>query len=115
MGTYTFAYTASSNTPGFQNWAVKTVVTNPDGSTDTVYSNFIAEVLLDDHYDPASLQHTIEFYGYNNQAQLVLDAAPSAVTGYSDTFAVIGIVLILAAIAILLTGKPKGQAAGGAH
>jgi RHS repeat-associated protein len=87
LGTYTFAYTASSNTPGFQNWAVKTVVTNPDGSSDTVYSNFIAEVLLDDHYDPASGLHTIEFYGYNNQAQLILDAAPSAVTGYSDTFA----------------------------
>ncbi|HEY7312113.1 MAG TPA: hypothetical protein VH643_22300 [Gemmataceae bacterium] len=87
LGTYTFAYTTSSNTPSFQNWAVKTVVTNPDGSTDTVYSNFVAEVLLDDHYDPTSLQHTIEFYGYNNKAQLVLDAAPSAVTGYSDTFA----------------------------
>ena len=37
------------------------------------------------------------------------------VLGFSDTFAVIGIVLILAGIAILLTGKPKGQAAGGAH
>jgi len=36
------------------------------------------------------------------------------VLGFSDTFAVIGIVLILAAIAILLTGKPKGAAGGGA-
>jgi DHA2 family multidrug resistance protein len=38
------------------------------------------------------------------------------VMGYSDTFAVLGFVLVLAGIAILLTGKPKGgAAAGGAH
>ena len=38
------------------------------------------------------------------------------VLGYSDTFAVLGFVLVLAAIAILLPGKPKGGAApGGAH
>ena len=33
------------------------------------------------------------------------------VMGFSDSFAVVGIVLVLAAIAILLTGKPKGGAA----
>ena len=80
LGTYGFSYTASSNTPGFNSWAMKTVVTNPDNSTDTVYTNFIAEVMLDDHYDPSSGLHTDEFYGYNGQAQLVLDTAPSAVT-----------------------------------
>jgi MFS transporter, DHA2 family, multidrug resistance protein len=37
------------------------------------------------------------------------------VMGFSDAFAVIGIVLIVAAIAILLTGKPKGAAAAGGH
>ncbi|MHB8736711.1 MAG: hypothetical protein ACYC6M_15520, partial [Terriglobales bacterium] len=68
------------NTPGFNSWAMKTVVSNPDGSTDTVYTNFIAEVMLDDHYDPASALHTDEFYAYNTQAQLIRDAAPSAVT-----------------------------------
>jgi MFS transporter, DHA2 family, multidrug resistance protein len=36
------------------------------------------------------------------------------VLGYSDTFAVLGFVLVLAAIAILLTGKPKGGASAGA-
>jgi DHA2 family multidrug resistance protein len=36
--------------------------------------------------------------------------------GLSDTFAVVGVVLIIAGIAILLTGKPKGgAAAGGGH
>jgi DHA2 family multidrug resistance protein len=38
------------------------------------------------------------------------------VMGFSDTFAVVGVVLIIAGIAILLTGKPKGgAAAGGGH
>jgi DHA2 family multidrug resistance protein len=38
------------------------------------------------------------------------------VMGFSDTFAVVGVVLVMAGIAILLTGKPKGgAAAGGGH
>jgi DHA2 family multidrug resistance protein len=36
------------------------------------------------------------------------------VMGFSDTFAVIGVVLILAALAVLLTRKVK-SATGGAH
>ena len=37
------------------------------------------------------------------------------VMGFSDTFAVVGIVLVLAGIALLLTGKTKGAAGGGGH
>src|SRR5262245_45739816 len=37
------------------------------------------------------------------------------VLGFSDTFAVIGVVLILAAIAIILTRKTNASASGGAH
>jgi hypothetical protein len=38
------------------------------------------------------------------------------VTGFSDAFAVIGVVLMLSGNAILLTGKPKGGAAtAGGH
>jgi MFS transporter, DHA2 family, multidrug resistance protein len=37
------------------------------------------------------------------------------VIGFSDTFAVLTLVLVVAAIAILLTGKPKGGPASGAH
>jgi hypothetical protein len=87
LGSYTFSYTASGNTPDFNNWSTKTVVGNPDGSTDTVYTNFVAEVLLDDHYSPTSGLHTVEAYQYNEIGQLVLAAAPSAVSGYSDTYA----------------------------
>ncbi len=60
--------------------------------------------------DPAAARH---------QAIIALGNAvkrQALVMGYSDTFAVLGFVLVLAAIAILLTGKPKGGgAAGGAH
>jgi DHA2 family multidrug resistance protein len=38
------------------------------------------------------------------------------VMGFSDTFAVVGVVLVIAGILILLTGKPKGAAGtGGGH
>ncbi|WP_249149537.1 DHA2 family efflux MFS transporter permease subunit [Bradyrhizobium liaoningense] len=37
------------------------------------------------------------------------------VMGYSDTFAVIGVVLVLAAVAVLLTRRVKTAGAGGAH
>jgi DHA2 family multidrug resistance protein len=56
--------------------------------------------------------------GAHQQAVLALGNAvkrQALVMGFSDTFAVIGIVLVLAGIAILMTGKPKGVAAGGGH
>jgi DHA2 family multidrug resistance protein len=37
------------------------------------------------------------------------------VLGFSDTFLVLGIVLVLSAIAILLTRKVKATTGGGAH
>jgi DHA2 family multidrug resistance protein len=55
----------------------------------------------------------------NHQAIIALGNAvkqQALVMGFSDTFAVVGVVLIIAGIAILLTGKPKGgAAAGGGH
>jgi RHS repeat-associated protein len=87
LGTYTFSYTASGNVPGPDSWSTRTVVTNPDGSTDTVYTNYAQEVMLDDHYDPGSGLHTDQFYAYDSLGRLFLAAAPSAVTGYSDGYA----------------------------
>jgi MFS transporter, DHA2 family, multidrug resistance protein len=57
--------------------------------------------------------------GARHQAIIALGNAvrrQALVMGFSDAFAVIGVVLILAAIAIALTGKAKGAAAqGGGH
>jgi hypothetical protein len=86
QGTYTFSYTASNNPQGLNSWNTKTVVTNPDGGTDTVYANFVMEVMLDDHYDPSSGLHTDQFYEYNNSGQLILEAAPSAISGYDNSY-----------------------------
>ena len=54
----------------------------------------------------------------HNQAIIALGNTvkrQALVLGFSDTFAVIGFVLILAAVAIALTRKPRATAAGGAH
>ncbi|WP_454634288.1 DHA2 family efflux MFS transporter permease subunit [Bradyrhizobium cenepequi] len=60
--------------------------------------------------DPAAARHQAIIALGNTVKRQAL------VMGYSDTFAVLGFVLVLAGIAILLTGKPKGgAAAGGAH
>lgn len=59
--------------------------------------------------DPAGARH---------QAIVALDRTvkqQALVMGFSDTFAVIGIVLVIAGVALLLTGKPKSTAVGGAH
>ncbi|WP_244425318.1 DHA2 family efflux MFS transporter permease subunit [Bradyrhizobium sp. STM 3843] len=62
---------------------------------------------------------TVDPTGARQQAIIALGNAvkrQALVLGFSDTFAVIGVVLILSAIAILLTAKPKGgAAAGGGH
>ncbi|HEV3440514.1 MAG TPA: hypothetical protein VG122_24380 [Gemmata sp.] len=39
LGTYTYSYTTSLNSPGYNSWAVETVETLPDGSTNTVFTN----------------------------------------------------------------------------
>jgi len=54
----------------------------------------------------------------HQQAILALGKAvkhQALVMGFSDTFAVIGVVLVLAAAAVMLTRKVKAGAAGGAH
>lgn len=59
--------------------------------------------------DPATAQHqAIVALGNIVQRQAL-------VMGFSDAFAVIGIVLVISGITILLTGKPKGTTAGGGH
>ena len=56
--------------------------------------------------------------GARNQAIIALGKTvkqQALVMGFSDTFAVIGIVLVLAGVALLLTGKPNGVARDGGH
>jgi DHA2 family multidrug resistance protein len=69
---------------------------------------WIAQIMAHGTSDPATA---------HQQAIIALGKAvkhQALVMGFSDTFAVIGAVLVLAALAVLLTRKVKG-AAGGAH
>ncbi|MFO0799414.1 MAG: RHS repeat-associated core domain-containing protein [Gemmataceae bacterium] len=93
LGTYTYAYTASSNTPGFNSWAMKTVATDPAGTTTTVYTNSYAQVMLTAVLPAGATAPWVTFNRYDpgtgpaDGGRLVLAAGPSAVTGYSDTYA----------------------------
>jgi RHS repeat-associated protein len=87
LGTYTYSYTTSNNPAGFNSWATKTLETLPDGNTNTVYTNAYGEVMLNAYTDTTLNQTWDTFYQYNNQGQVTLQAMPSAVTGYNDSYA----------------------------
>jgi len=87
QGTYTFAYTTSTNAAGYNSWATKTVVTLPSNAVQTVYTNAYAQVMLSAIADPVSGVTDVTYYRYNSLGQVVLVAAPSAVSGYSDSYA----------------------------
>src|SRR5262249_50744747 len=48
LGTYTYQYSSSTAPSGNNNWGTSTIETLPDGSTTTVYTNFLGQVLLTD-------------------------------------------------------------------
>jgi len=87
QGTYTFAYTTSTNAAGYNSWATKTVVTLPSNAVQTVYTNAYAQVMLDAVTDPTTGVTNVTYYRYNSLGQVILEAAPSAVSGYSDSYA----------------------------
>jgi YD repeat-containing protein len=87
LGTFTYSYTTSSNVSSTSNWAVKTVETLPDGNQNTVYTNYAGEVLLTDYRDTTTSQDWNTFDKYDPQGRNVLEAQPSAVTGYNDSYA----------------------------
>ena len=85
--TYTFAFTTNSNasyTNGYNNWKTKTVETKPDGSTNTVYTNYIGQVLISDLQDAAD-NSWIEHRRYDANGRLVLHATPAAIDDYDDS------------------------------
>jgi len=87
LGTFTYAYTASTNPGGMNSWAGKTVETLPDGNTNTVYTNAYAELMLVVYTDTTTNQQWPTYYRYDGNGRLVLTADPSAVTGYSESYA----------------------------
>jgi hypothetical protein len=87
LGTFAYAYTSSGNIAGPNIWAVKTVETLPDGNTWTVYTNAYAEPMLKVYHDSSSGLNWDYFTEYDSTGRILLQAQPSAVTGYNDSYA----------------------------
>ncbi|QJW98452.1 RHS repeat-associated core domain-containing protein [Frigoriglobus tundricola] len=88
LGTYTYTYTtnsAASGATGPNVWTTETVETKPDGTTNTVFTNAQGGLILSVYTD-ASSNKWYTFDHYNSLGQLILTAAPSAVTGYSTSY-----------------------------
>jgi hypothetical protein len=65
--------------------ANKTVETLPDSSTNTVYTNFAGEMMLNVFQNSGQKWET--FYKYDGAGRVIMKANPSAVTGYNDAYA----------------------------
>ncbi len=86
QGTYTYSYTTSSNAIGFNSWQVKTVETLPDSNQNILYTNHYGETMLHVYADvQGSGNKWAWFTKYDGNGRVVLEASPSAVTGYNDT------------------------------
>jgi RHS repeat-associated protein len=90
QGTFTYTYTANTSA-GLRDpntWFTKTVESLLDGTTtvytNTVYTNASNQVLLVAHSDGTNTWDT--YTRYDAAGRVVLTAAPSAVTGFSESY-----------------------------
>ena len=91
LGVYHYAYSASANASGANSWKYKTVETLPDGNQNIVYCNSMGGVMLKvfrDVHDAANPalegNEWCTFYKFDDEGRQILQAEPSAVTGYSE-------------------------------
>lgn len=93
QGTYDYSYTlypvgttgyASTYSDDYNHWKMKVVETMPDHSTETVYSNFAGQAMLQDVYNPTTGLHADTYYRYDNNGNVIMLAHPSAVSGYDE-------------------------------
>ena len=77
-GDYMVPISGEENSYDYNNWAKKSVETDLNHNTTTVYTNYIGQTLLTDLYDAASGNHTITYYRYDTEGHLILTAEPSA-------------------------------------
>jgi RHS repeat-associated protein len=93
LGTFAYAYTPSSFPDGYNNWHEKVTETLPDNNLNIVYTNTYGEVLLSVFKDVGTGATWDTYNKYDNQGRLIEQASPSAVTGYDDTQASLGVTL----------------------
>jgi RHS repeat-associated protein len=73
-----YTVSLSTNSRASNTWDRKTVETRLDGSTYTVYTNYLGQAILTDLHDPASQSHTLTYNRYDADGRLILTAQPSA-------------------------------------
>lgn len=81
--TFTFSYTESAFSDGPNSWKWKTVETLPDGSKNIVYSNYAARTMLT--VRQSGTDEWCYFTEYDDSLRPILEAAPSAISGYDET------------------------------
>lgn len=84
LGAFAFETLESGNPQGYNSWAVKTVETLPDDNQNIVYTNGFGQVMLKVFTDTHTEQSWATFYQYDDQGRLLLEANPSAITGYDE-------------------------------
>jgi RHS repeat-associated protein len=95
---YAFSAVTSGNTQGYNSWATKTVETLPDGNQNIVYANYAGQTMLKVFQQPGSssssssgsssspsVNQWCTYYKYDSNANLILQANPSAVLGFDET------------------------------
>jgi RHS repeat-associated protein len=111
IGTFTYQYFSNATYSADTNqWQYKTVETLPDGNQNTVYCNSLGNMILKDFYDITdtgnpllSGQHWYTYCQYDSLNRVVLEAEPSAVTGYSFAGNMLSVTLAVGSGTIYLT------------
>lgn len=75
--TYTYTYTTSEFEDNANHWHLKTVTTNPDGTQEIVFANYLAQVMLRDFTDGTN--HWIDYSLYDNDGRVIEQATPAAI------------------------------------
>ena len=73
-----YTVSLSTNSRATNTWDRKTVETRLDGSTNTVYTNYLGPAILTDLDDPASQTHAVTYNRFDSQGRMILAAQPSA-------------------------------------
>jgi len=94
LHTYTLTYTTNTNpdyVDDYNHWKMKTIETRPDGSTNTVYTNYVGEVLLKQFAGAG--QSWIEYVQFDGNANVARFCQPSAVAAFDDAQNDLGVTL----------------------
>ncbi len=83
--TFLFNYVESVFDDGVKSWKTRTAETLPDGTQNIVYSNYAGQTML--FVRKSGSDEWCTFYEYDSDFRVILQAEPSAVTGYDDAYA----------------------------